>query len=55
MELDEQTLREIREYEEEKLREETEFIESCNCKDLINKWDEEDWQELYENADYYND
>ena len=55
MVLDAQTEKEIREYEEMRLQEEKEFIENCNCREFFERQEEEDWKELAENADYYND
>lgn len=53
--LDEQTLKEIAEYEAFIKAEEEAFIQNCNCRDSFEKWNEESWRELSENADYYND
>lgn len=53
--LDPITEQEIREYEEYCKQQEEQSIEDCDCRDTFDRWDEEDWKELAENADYYND
>lgn len=53
--LDPITEQEIQEYEEYCKQQEAEFIENCKCSDIFDKEDDEDWKELADNADYYND
>lgn len=54
--LDPITEQEIREYEEYCRQQELEFEENCRMSaDTIDRMDDEDWQELMDNADYYND
>lgn len=53
--LDPITEQEIREYEEYCKQQEEEFIKNCDCRDTFDSWDAEGWDELAENADYYND
>lgn len=53
--IDQTTEQEIHEYEEYCRQQEEQFIKDCDCRNYLNRWDEEDWKELAENADYYND
>lgn len=53
--LDPITEQEIREYEEYCKQQELEFGENCSMSDTFDRWDAEDWKDLSDNADYYND
>lgn len=53
--LDPITEQEIREYEEYCKQQEEEFRSNCNCQEAFNREDAEEWAELADDADYYND
>ena len=54
--LDAITEQEIREYEEYCKQQEEEFIENCRMsQEYYDRVEVEEWQDLMDNADYYND